>query len=231
MKKVLVIPDIHTNFVWAESIIMKHNPDNIIFLGDYFDKFYETLEDTHNTAYWLQESLKKKNRIHLIGNHDLNYMTENLSLKCGGYTKDKYNIVKQYDIEWGKMQLYCWCKKWLCTHAGLSMNFLKSNNLENKPLEDILQMATDSLKTIDDCGDDNIFLQAGEMRGSIENEYGGIVWCDYNEFADLPNLKQIFGHTPAKEVRRKQNHICMDTQGKNYALYDVGSNQMWVLKS
>lgn len=160
-------------------------------------------------------------------------MTLNESLKCGGYTKEKLSIVNQYQIDWKKMPLYCWVGDWLCTHAGLSQNFLKSNNLERLALNDILDLATDSLKTIDDCGDDNIFLQAGETRGG-DFEYGGIVWCDYSEFVDLHNVKQIFGHTPNPKVRRVKNgiteHICLDTSGKNYAIYNDKTDTMTVMR-
>jgi hypothetical protein len=225
----MIIPDIHTNFVDAEANISKENPDNIVFLGDYFDKFIETYEDTQNTAYWLQESLKKENRIHLLGNHEMNYMTLNKTLKCGGYTTDKYNIVKQFDIQWDKMPLYCWVGDWLCSHAGLSWNFIKNENMERKALLDILEIANEDLKTIHDHTECNMFLQAGKSRGG-ELEYGGILWGDYSEFVDMPNEKQIFGHTPSTKVRHVKTelseHICLDTHGKHYAIYE--NNKMTV---
>ena len=44
--KTLIIPDIHTRFDVAESFIDKERPDNVVFLGDYFDTFDDTLEIT-----------------------------------------------------------------------------------------------------------------------------------------------------------------------------------------
>ena len=80
--KTIIISDIHNDYFTAEKIIKKENPDKIIFLGDYFDDFDDTVKDSENTAKWLVKSLKQENRIHLIGNHDLSYMTDNSNLKC-----------------------------------------------------------------------------------------------------------------------------------------------------
>ena len=86
--KIIIVPDIHNDYHTAKKIIKKENPDKIIFLGDYFDDFDDTIQDAENTAKWLKKSLKQENRIHLIGNHDLNYMTDNTNLKCAGYRID-----------------------------------------------------------------------------------------------------------------------------------------------
>ena len=56
------------------------------------------------------------------------------------------------------------------------------------------------------------------FRGGID-AHSGIVWCDYDEFVDIPNVKQIFGHTRG-ELRQTENHICLDTALQNYAIYD-----------
>jgi len=161
----------------------------------------------------------------------MNYITENKALKCGGYTRDKYNIIKQYDIDWNKMPLYCWVGDWLCTHAGLSHNFVKEENMERLALNDILDNATDCLKTIHDPTEANSFLQAGKSRGG-ELEYGGILWGDYSEFVDMANVKQIFGHTPNTKVRHVKTdlseHYCIDTQGRHYAVYNSKTDRMMV---
>ena len=47
--KTIIIPDIHNDYFTAEKIIKKENPDKIIFLGDYFDDFDDTVKDSENT--------------------------------------------------------------------------------------------------------------------------------------------------------------------------------------
>ena len=54
------------------------------------------------------------------------------------------------------------------------------------------------------------------------NDCGGIVWCDYEEFEDLPGVKQIFGHTAEEFVRQTNQHICIDTYLRHYAIYEDG---------
>ncbi len=47
--KTIIISDIHNDYFTAEKIIKKENPDKIIFLGDYFDDFDDTVKDSENT--------------------------------------------------------------------------------------------------------------------------------------------------------------------------------------
>ena len=53
----------------------------------------------------------------------------------------------------------------------------------------------------------------------LTHAHAGIVWCDYTEFEDIPNVKQIFGHTRGN-IRQTDNHICIDTELDYYAVYD-----------
>lgn len=124
MFKTIIIPDIHNDYHTVEKIIKNENPDEIIFLRDYFDDFDDTVEDATNIAKWLKESLEQENRIHLIGNHDLSYMTDNPNLKCSGYGTDKHKAIKEHDIDWNKLRMHYWLdEKWLCTHSGFSNDF------------------------------------------------------------------------------------------------------------
>ena len=215
-KKILIIPDIHTNYLDAELIISSEHPDKVIFLGDYFDNFDETPESADQTAYWLSHSLNNKDRIHLIGNHDVSYMTDLIHLRCSGFSELKRHAINMHRIRWDKMKLYHFLDDWLCTHAGVSkMFFEKYTKLD---LPDFMQESTKDLENINNSEYQHRFLQAGKSRGG-KHEYGGIVWCDYDEFKDIPGQKQIFGHTRSNLVRQTPNHICLDTGLSNYAIY------------
>ena len=119
--RTLIIPDIHNKFELAESIIEIESPDNVVFLGDYFDSFDDCMEVARQTATWLKESLKKSNRIHLLGNHDLSY--KDTRFACSGFTEEKLMALKQVKVDLSKLQHYYWVEEWLCTHAGLSIEF------------------------------------------------------------------------------------------------------------
>ncbi len=220
----LIIPDIHNDYFIAEKIIKKENPDKIIFLGDYFDDFDDTVQDAINTAKWLKKSLKQKNRIHLIGNHDLSYMTDNPNLKCAGYSIDKHKAIKEQGIEWNKLRMHYFIdEKWLCTHAGFSNDFLKQQSTKKSDsIQNVLDFSKNDLEKIDDEDYTHPFFQVGFSRGG-SNDVGGPLWCDYDEFVDIPGTNQIFGHTPNYIVRhhktKKSEHYCIDTKLNHYAVY------------
>ncbi len=224
MSKTIIISDIHNDYLTAEKIIKKENPDKIVFLGDYFDDFDDTVHDAENTAKWLKKSSLQKSRIHLIGNHDISYMTDNPNIKCTGYTTDKHRIIKKHHITWSKLLIHYWLdNNWLCTHAGLTNDFFKQQKMQKSDsIQKVLGFSKKDLEKIDDKNYTHSFFQAGFFRGG-SNMVGGPLWCDYDEFADIPRINQIFGHTKGDVIRHKKTknseHYCIDTGLKHYAVY------------
>ncbi len=225
-EKFVIIADIHNEFEIAEKIIKKEKPDQVVFLGDYFDNFYDTDKDAANTARWLDKSLQIQNRVHLIGNHDLSYMTDNPNLKCSGYAEEKHDLIKQQSIPWGKLKMYHWIDDWLCTHAGLSHDFLKQQRRKKSDsVQEVLDYSKEDLKDIDDVDRMHSFFQVGFSRGG-SNMVGGPLWCDYGEFVDVPGVNQIFGHTKGSKIMhartKDSEHYCIDTGLQHYAVYLKG---------
>lgn len=206
--RTLIIPDIHNKYDIAESIIHKENPDNVVFLGDYFDSYYDTLENTEQTAQWLKESIEKENRIHLLGNHDLSYLDKNFY--CPGFSEGKLFVIKKTGVDLTKLQYYCWVGDWLCTHAGLTNDFFSAYNYKNLSIEKFLDNMIEN--------NSNRLYDISCYRGGTA-AHAGILWCDYDEFIDIPDVKQIFGHTRGP-LRQTKNHVCLDTALQNYAIYE-----------
>jgi len=206
--KTLIIPDIHTRYDIAESIIKKENPDKTVFLGDYFDDWDDTLEITEQVALWLKTSLANPNRIHLLGNHDLAYLND--KYPCSGFSQGKLFAIKNTKIDLSKLKHYCWVGDWLCTHAGLSYEFFKAYRLGRSVNEFLEYYSSSELR--------HRLYNCSSSRGG-RDAYSGIVWCDYEEFVDIPDIKQIFGHT-CRDLRQTKNHICIDTRLNYYAVYD-----------
>lgn len=231
MTKTLIIPDIHTGVARAEAIIDDQAHDNVVFIGDYFDAFNDTLEETKQVAEWLKKSLQEKNRLHLLGNHDLAYLNQNHM--CSGFTQNKLSVIKDSGIDLTKLIHYCWVGDWLCTHAGLSNNFYKFNTRCPSEINKDEQVNVNSFLDDMEGSDIERFYDVSFLRGGT-CKFGGILWCDYDEFNDIDNIKQIFGHTKSDEVRHKHNlvedseHYCIDTGLKNYGLYDSVTNEMIV---
>ena len=228
--KTLVIPDMHHRYQTAEEIISRERPDLTVFLGDYFDDFGDGPEMAERTAKWLVRSLEydgeEGGRIHLLGNHDLHYMASNADYRCSGYSDAKRRVIDSYGIDWAKLRLYYWIGAagtgWLCTHAGFSNRlYAQQRRTESEPVQDVLRRAVEDLAGASDKSVPHPFLEAGCSRGG-PNSVGGLIWCDYGEFVDIPHTRQIFGHTRDSTVRRKVSpdsaHYCIDTVLCNYAI-------------
>ena len=220
-KKILIIPDLHGDFEKAEKIIKIENPYKIIFLGDYFDNMdieLNGLENTIKVAAWLKKSMKNPNRIHLIGNHEVGYIDEKYF--CSGFTKEKYNAIKQMGVNLKELKYFYKIGDYLLTHGGFTKSYyeyLKNIDKKNIKPEKILENFKNN--------PNNIFYKIGlEKRG--KRKCPGIIWCDIREFQNIPNTKQIFGHSfnkePIHEIDKETNSefICLDTGFKHYAIYE-----------
>lgn len=226
--RTLIIADIHTHFGKAEKIIKYEAPDKIVFLGDYFDDWHDDSRIAAETAHWLLESLNKPNRIHLMGNHDISYAIPHRSYKCSGYDAAKdyaiSDILKEPD--WKKLPLFTWIGSWFCSHAGVHPYFYNKYGSGKDYKVWINQTCDDALQRAFAVQPAAPILWAGLSRGGNEI-HGGIIWCDREEFQPIPNIKQVFGHTPSvKPVWIDQNNLCLDTRGhcNYYAIHDSQSD-------
>ena len=139
--KLLVIGDIHGKTIWKD-IIEKEIPDEVVFIGDYFDNWenspaVEQIDNFNNIV-----DFKKSNicpTTILIGNHDFQYM-RGIDNKCSGYQS-----VNRTDIElalYNAEEHIQACYNYhghLFSHAGVSYSWLKDNEWdENQPVEEFV---------------------------------------------------------------------------------------------
>ena len=119
-------------------------------------------------------------------------------------------------IDWNKLKMHYWIDdQWLCTHVGFSNDFFKQQRA--KKSDTIQQVLNFSKKDLDKINDENNihpFFQVGFARGG-SNDVGDSLWCDYDEFVDIPGINQIFRHTPNYTIRhhktKNSEHYCIDT--------------------
>ena len=206
-KTTLIIPDLHHRWRQAEHIISKVGHDEVIFLGDYFDDFYDTQQMVQETCDWLEMSINKPNRLHLFGNHEMGYAFPYSSFQCSGYTPWKYFLIHDYlkQTVWDKMKWFTFLDdQWLLSHGGLhNLNLPQSiaekhtNRTEfiaaiDKYLNDELaQGFRDGANSVRSW-----IFSAGNARGGNQR-VGGITWCDFErEFYPIKGINQIVGHTP-----------------------------------
>jgi hypothetical protein len=205
---IIAIGDIHNHWVEAEEIASLYDKTHtVVFTGDYFDDFGDTAQDAIQTAKWLKDSLDKPNRIHLMGNHDINYSYLNYKKDDSGHIQNIYNC-SGYDMkkddainrvmtneDWDKIKFAHFENGFWFTHAGIHPYWFEHpiKGMSNDAILDKLAKATDDY--LNRTWNETIGA-VGRCRGGMQ-KVGGILWCDdFQEGHVSRGLKQVFGHTP-----------------------------------
>lgn len=234
--KSLVIGDVHEKIRWIEDVIKRESPDEVIFLGDYFDSFITTPQTVKDTCEWLVYSLKQKNRIHLLGNHEQYYRWPLVKkFVCSGNTQDKQQLISSIlkFEHWDKIKLFHFSQGYLFSHAGVSER-LFAHPVQGLTL-DIIREECEKAITTAQSGGARPALQAGWSRGGSERD-GGITWLDFScEAMPVVGFHQIVGHTPVnsptsgdivKYVPNKKNPTgtirTVDFKGRFYTIIKDG---------
>jgi hypothetical protein len=229
----IVIADLHHRTDWVEPALVKlkgkYKYDEVVFLGDYFDNFHDTVAMAEKTAKWLRASLEHPDRIHLLGNHDMPYMVSmNDSQWCPGFSHPKCKAINEVmRAHWDKLKASYYTQGFLLSHAGFV-----HKSLSEATAEECVTLAEKELSEVKRHQAPPLFLPGARLG---ERTIGGITWADWDiEFIPLPKLKQIVGHTPNNKVRTKKsggnlNH-CMDTNNQHVCIIQDGKPK-FILRS
>ena len=229
MSKIIAIGDIHNHWVEAEAIASKYDATHtIIFVGDYLDNFGDTAIDADQTARWLKESLSKPNRIHLMGNHDINYAYYNIRpgngdqiYGCSGYSSAKDDAINRIltNEDWNKIKFAHKENGFWFSHAGFHPFWFSSPPYGMD--DEIINIKLKKIqKAIKDREFSHELAGAGKCRGGM-HRVGGLIWRDQKQesytgsyWNDESGIKQVSGHTPMyngidiEETRNKG--LCID---------------------
>ena len=223
--RTVVVPDVHGEHEKAERVVASEAADAAVFLGDYFDSY--DAYSPHETARWLAESMEKGGRVHLLGNHDVHYMSSGPGFRCSGYDPATHEAVRAAGVPWKRAVPYCWLDgEWLCTHAGLSDALVRrcAEARGRAGAAEVLAGAYSQMEAAR-AGRSAPLFEAGVSRGGLR-AVGGITWCDYSEFEDVDGVRQVFGHTRGAQVRSGKSasseHHCIDTSLSHYAVHEGG---------
>lgn len=248
--KTIIISDLHNRVYWIEDALsspLLQPYDRVLFLGDYFDDFGDTPEDVYIAATWLKNSLKKPNRIHLMGTHDLWYrFPYNPYIEATGNTDEKEKVINSIlsTRDWNLLKLYHFEQNYLISHAGLHIYLIseyvfKNKNIFNRYIIDGFSLHLDAIEIINkiiepatkealkdvELGNINSWLVAGIVRAGVQ-PVGGVIWLDWNEeFEPIPSLNQIVGHTELKYPRENSTE-----NSKNYDL-DTRNHHIGILEN
>ena len=237
MEKILVIPDIHHKVGRVAEILHKETPDRVIFLGDWFDDFYDTLRNCRDTALWLSNRIDNyPEDIFLWGNHDLAYGFPSRETYCSGFATDKHIAIKDVmsSSHWDRFKFTHWEGDWLFSHGGLTAPHV--NGIMNDGLKYWLEGEERDAQLRVRSGKPHWMYQPGMSRGG-RAVFGGVTWCDVSEFLPIDGVNQVFGHTPQHrpwkyDIKRRKGkkitgeNYCIDTHLQHYGL--IEGNVFWI---
>ena len=227
MSETIYIGDIHGRDVWRDIVAKHKDADNIVFIGDYFDSFDITSVIQLDNIKKIVEFKKKREldttkKVYLlIGNHDIHYWP---GIKERGSTSGFQSTMSfQYEQFFREnekcFQLSVLIGNRLCTHAGVSSQFLKDVGFYKQDNVDE-SMISNYLNELFHHKPNEFTFNAGYDRnttGFSPNGYGDNDWQSpiwirprslqrVNKNTELKkNYIQIVGHT-------QQHHI--DIKGK-----------------
>lgn len=209
--KCLIVGDIHQKIDLVEKHIANWT-DQIIFLGDYFDDFRDTPEQAKEMALWLKVSLKHKNRIHLMGNHDYYYRVPmGESGICSGFTVEKYEAINSIlDFsDWDLIKYFHHEKHESLTywfsHAGISTHWFRhpvlgvSTEIVLKKVKE----AEEAIKGKNYYSNQALPINAVDWYRGGKFPRGGLLWNHWKTAELFEGVVQVIGHTTVPKIKIK----------------------------
>lgn len=201
--KTLIVPDIHESIAGLAIVTtMLDKADRVVFLGDWFDTFAK-LKQPIAMADFIMDHKDDPKYTWLMGNHDAHYFYRHPMLRCSGYNIHAQDYLDTlYPHLRDNFKIFTDVDGWLVSHAGFTpATYEKFANAEAEQ-----QALTDISHGIS-----HDMFAAGRARGG-HAEVGGPTWLDWTkEFQDVPNVKQIVGHSAGLRPREsKGGSWCID---------------------
>lgn len=188
--KTLVVGDLHGQYEIAEAAL--NTGYFVVFIGDYVDSYTRPVHDQIHTLRTVLRAVEDGQAIALRGNHELSYFEEGMRASGWKFTTDSHLFPLRQDF-YELTKPYVWHEGFLISHAGVSQNLLDSLDC-----------------TLEEYLEEGNFNQIGYARGGY-NQWGGLFWCDWRyEFAPIPGVSQIVGHTRGEVIREEENNWCID---------------------
>ena len=191
--KTILLGDTHGRTLWKD-IVAKESPDQVVFIGDYFDSLDISQENQlRNFIDILEYKYRIPNTILLIGNHDFHYMF-NYERYSGFQPKMYPTFSHLLNEEKDSFQMAFLLDDLLCTHAGVSAEWLRDNDIS----ED-----ADIVKEINELfiAQPRMFMFSGS-EPSGDDTYQTPIWIrpqslmNANKNSSLKNTyRQVVGHT------------------------------------
>lgn len=205
MKKTVFIGDIHGDLEFVQFVDKQYEGWDKIFVGDYLDSWYFHPKMCIESLKHILMMCSRGDTRALLGNHELSYLFE--GNRCSGWNSNtEILLIPLRSKTFQTLEYYIWIPehKILVTHGGITQPLWRDSELTIENL----------VPTLDEWKKQDIraskFGWIGKSRGGID-PYGGPFWCDFDdEFQPVFGITQIFGHTPARNIRRVGSSYCIN---------------------
>lgn len=217
-KKVLLIGDVHGRTFWQEPL-EKNDYDLVIFMGDYFDPYDQSLRkgmyDNFEKILEFKEAHPEECLL-LTGNHDGHYVGMSQGSRWSIETQSGYGDKLRDLIDNGTLQKAYMMegldKPVLFTHAGLSRTFfwatIKEDTEEGKAfwnsdrkVENVPAVPDEEIEKLESYIN-NLEIERFSFNGPFWDYYGdwhgqGPMWIRPEGLVSswIKQIKQVVGHT------------------------------------
>lgn len=222
--KTIVIGDVHQRVESVKSILAKEiDYDEVVFLGDWFDSFYEPpmVSSMTDTAEYLRHLVMdhdhKSKFVFLVGNHDMSYIYNNrassmtsihkaVEFYCSGFSPSKAKKFRKVFYDEGlkddffhkNFKMVHQTQKFTLSHAGLHERHIPVGKSADIVINEIIPHAWRNFRDFT-IPHHWLLSGAGRYRGG-DCMVGGVLWLDWRvEFKASEHIgRQIVGHTTIK---------------------------------
>ena len=247
--KTLVIPDIHQRIDLVDEVLKEEKYDEVVFLGDWFDSFFEPphVASFLDTCLFLRDLMtdhpQKDKFVFLLGNHDIQYIYLNKASShssivplreyyCSGFSKHKAKQFRKVFFDNGlkdeffhkTIKLAHKSQGYVFSHAGIMPDHLVYNETINDLIDKVLPNVWLNFRNL--SHNRNYVLSDVGMARYGNARIGGLLWLDArHEFQASKHIgKQIFGHTTFDKPEvinqgEEDESWCLDTE-KHYGVID-----------
>ncbi len=229
--KICVIPDLHNRVQVARDILEReaNNVDRVVFLGDYFDNYGETLKDISNMNEFIYENIVNDKYDFLVGNHDSHYLFNVEGFHCKNSWSHEKAVLIRADLG-ERLRFFKWVvidNNWLFSHAGIreyTNSYVSVDYIDSKFNYHIMNLLEHNIKKSKLLG----------CRGSVWSK-------DYKKFPVYARksksqlYNQMHGHISLGQWDLIQHvgyiSYQIDTFSKVYAIVDTNTNYVEIKKS
>ena len=200
--KTIFLGDIHGRDIWKD-IITQEKPDRVVFIGDYFDSFDikgpKQIENFKDIIAFKESGQCEV--IMLIGNHDHHYNKKFGFAETYSGFQSKYSLMIAHVLEQNEhhLQMAYQLDEFLCSHAGISIEFLANNTgVKELEVDKVADIINDLYKERPEAFHFNGLNPYGD------NSYQTPIWIrpvslmSVNKESLAPHVIQVVGHTAVK---------------------------------